>query len=91
MILSLRESSVGWYIDKSMSRDPRYMGYWSVTHTANDLGPKRYDRGGWRRFKIQNFIQMKYDVDQSMVERFESKDTPQAIDKDRLYVRKRRS
>ena len=64
-----------WYLDKSMSRDPRYMGYWGTAH-INDL-IKRYEEAGGDALKYKTLFNKKLE---KHTEHFKSRD-PEAQQK----------
>ena len=61
-----------WYLDKSMSRDSRYMGYWGTAH-INDL-IKRYEEVGGDALKYKTLFNERLE---KQTEHFKSK-TPEA-------------
>jgi len=64
-----------WYLDKSMSRDPRYMGYWGTAH-INDL-IKKYEEAGGDALKYKTLFNKQLE---KHTEHFESR-TPEAQQK----------
>ena len=64
-----------WYLDKSMSRDSRYMGYWGTAH-INDL-IKRYEEAGGDALKYKTLFNERLE---KQTEHFKSK-TPEAQQK----------